>query len=173
MTLSACLVRPVVIVCAAGETVVGGRRGLRLRGEFVLPGGKNGLDIFQGRSGGERQCPLAGILEPLCRIFVSQLQQSQAGFIPLLLDLVAAENGMDSTFRAAANLTGLADKPFPVPLHIFLVVRRHVLLNGAVLVEFAVQPGMGTDPAPIVEYLTVALVKRTSTFWRIYSKGTE
>ena len=28
-------------------TVLGGRRGLRLRGEFVLPGGKNGLDIFQ------------------------------------------------------------------------------------------------------------------------------
>ena len=28
-----------------------------------------------------------------------------------------------------------------------------MLLNGAVLVEFAVQPGMGTDPAPIIEYL--------------------
>ena len=56
-----------------------------------------------------------------------------------------AEDGTDSTFRAAANLTGPADKPFSVPLRIFLVVRRHMLLNGAVLVEFAIQSGMGTN----------------------------
>lgn len=83
----------------------------------------------------------------------ASFSKSHAGFIPLLLHLVAAEDGVDSTFRAAANLTGPADKPFPVPLHIFLVVRRHVLLNGAVLVESSVQPWMGTDPAPIVEHL--------------------
>ena len=41
----------------------------------------------------------------------------------------------------------------PVPLPIFLVVRRHVLLNGAILIEYAVQFEKETKLASIDEYL--------------------
>ena len=79
-----------------------GRRGLRLRGEFVLPGGKNGLDIFQGRSGGELQCPLGDII--FCHI-------AGKGFVGIGIctsqevpanNFVAKENGIDKNILDCA-----------------------------------------------------------------------
>lgn len=53
---------------------------------------------------------------------------------------------MDNDLRVVAHLSGPMDKPFAVPLDILLVVRRHMFLNGAVLVESPILSGVGTDP---------------------------
>ena len=70
-----------------------------------------------------------------------------------MLYLVAAENGLDSDLRVASDFTGPVNELFTVPLDILLVLWRHMLLNCAVLVKPAVQPGMGTDAVSTVEDL--------------------
>ena len=51
-----------------------------------------------------------------------------------------------------ADLLRLADKTFPVPRQIFLVLQRHMALFCAILVRAAEQPGMGCDPGSSKEY---------------------
>ena len=45
----------------------------------------------------------------------------------------------------ATNLSSPMGKPLAIPLHILLVVGRHMFLNSAVLVEPSVQSMVGTD----------------------------
>ena len=73
--------------------------------------------------------------------------------VALLLYFVAAENGLDSDLRVAADFTGPVNEPFTIPLDILLVLWRHMLLDRTVLVKPSVQPGMGTDSASTVENL--------------------
>ena len=73
--------------------------------------------------------------------------------VALLLHFVAAENGLDCDLRIAADFTGPVNEPFTIPLDILLVLWRHVLLDRAVLVKPAVQPGMGTDSVSTAENL--------------------
>ena len=81
------------------------------------------------------------------------LSQTHARLVALLLYFVAAENGLDSDLRVAADFTGPVNEPFTIPLDILLVLWRHVLLDRAVLVKPSVQPGMGTDSVSTVENL--------------------
>lgn len=73
--------------------------------------------------------PFAGILQPFRGVFVCQLQQTHAGLVALLLYFVAAENGLDSDLRVAADFTGPVNEPFTIPLDILLVLWRHMLLD--------------------------------------------
>ena len=73
--------------------------------------------------------------------------------VALLLYFVAAENGLDSDLRVAADFTGPVNEPFTIPLDILLVLWRHMLLDRTVLVKPSVQPGMGTDSVSTVENL--------------------
>ena len=86
-------------------------------------------------------------------VLVCQLQQTHTGLVALLLYLVAAENGLDSDLRVAADFTGPVNEPFTIPLDILLVLWRHMLLDRTVLVKPSVQPGMGTDSVSTVENL--------------------
>lgn len=83
----------------------------------------------------------------------TNFRQTHAGHISLLLHFVAAENGIDNTLRVAAHFSGPVNKTLSVPMDILLVVGRHMVLNGAVLVESSVQPGVGTDLVSGVEHL--------------------
>ena len=87
------------------------------------------------------------------RIAICQFQQCHTGLVALLLYFVAAENGLDSDLRVAADFTGPVNEPFTVPLDILLVLWRHMRLDRAVLVKPSVQPGMGTDSVSTVENL--------------------
>ena len=120
-----------------------------IRDDLILSGCKNRLDILEGGTWRIFQCPLTGVLQSLRRVFIRQLQQTHAGLVALLLHLVAAENGLDHGLGVASNFPGPMNEAFPVPLDILLVVGRHMLLDGAVLVESAVQSGMRTDPFPL------------------------
>ena len=68
-------------------------------------------------------------------VHVCQPQQTHAGLVALLLYLVAAENGLDSDLRVAADFTDPVNEPFTVPLDILLVLWRHMLLECTVLVK--------------------------------------
>ena len=81
------------------------------------------------------------------------LSQTHARLVALLLYFVAAENGLDSDLRVAADFTGPVNEPFTIPLDILLVLWRHMLLDRTVLVKPSVQPGMGTDSVSTVENL--------------------
>ena len=87
------------------------------------------------------------------RIAICQFQQCHTGLVALLLYFVAAENGLDSDLRVAADFTGPVNEPFTIPLDILLVLWRHMLLDRTVLVKPSVQPGMGTDSVSTVENL--------------------
>lgn len=52
-------------------------------------------------------------------VYLCQLQQTHAGIVALLLYLVAAENGLDSDLRVAADFTGPVNELFTVPLDMF------------------------------------------------------
>ena len=119
-----------------GESVLGGGCSCRtlLRDGFILARCQNSLDILERRAGCVFQCPFAGILQPFRGVFVCQLQQTHSGLVALLLYFVAAENGLDSDLRVAADFTGPVNEPFTIPLDILLVLWRHMLLDRAVLV---------------------------------------
>ncbi len=114
---------------------------------------------------------LAGVLQSFWGIFVCQLKQARSGLISLLSCLLAAENGTNNDLCITSYLPGPMDRPFSAPLDVFLVVGRHVLLNGAVVVESSVQSGMREDLVSFVEHFAVALVIRTFTLLRIHRPG--
>ena len=146
---SANTMRLVTLVCADGTVrVMGGAIRIGRKGECA-----DSLNILERRPGCVFQCPFASILQPFRSVLVCQLQQTHAGLVALLLYFVAAENGLDSDLRVAADFTGPVNEPFTIPLDILLVLWRHMLLDRAVLVKPAVQPGMGTDSVPAVENL--------------------
>ena len=93
--------------------------------------------------------------------------------VALLLYFVAAENGLDSDLRVAADFTGPVNEPFTIPLDILLVLWRHMLLDRTVLVKPSVQPGMGTDSASTVENLYRGFGESDIHLCWMYSKGTE
>lgn len=107
--------------------------------------------FFERRAGRVFQCPFAGIFQPFQGVLVCQPQQIHAGLVALLLYFVAAENGLDSDLRVAADFTDPVNEPFTVPLDILLVLWRHMLLECTVLVKSAVQPEKGTDAVSTVE----------------------
>ena len=104
---------------------------------FILAGCQNSRDIFERRGGRVFQCPFAGIFQPFQGVLVCQPQQIHAGLVALLLYLVAAENGLDSDLRVAADFTDPVNEPFTVPLDILLVLWQHMLLECTVLVKSA------------------------------------
>ena len=55
------------------------------------------------------------ILQPFRGVLVCQLQQTHTGLVALLLYLVAAENGLDSDLRVAADFTGPPLPPSKLP----------------------------------------------------------
>ena len=121
MFQSASLVPPSVIRSSTGESVPGGGRSSRtlLRDGLILARCQNSLDILERRAGCVFQCPFAGILQPFRGVFVCQLQQTHARLVALLLYFVAAENGLDSDLRVAADFTGPVNELFTVPLDMF------------------------------------------------------
>ena len=84
-----------------------------------MAGCQNSLDILERRVGRVFQCPFAGIFQPFRGVLVCQLLQTHAELVALLLYLVAAENGLDSDLRVAADFTGPVNELFTVPLDMF------------------------------------------------------
>lgn len=122
---------PSVILSSTGEAILGGGcGGCTLFGNgLFLAGCQNSLDILERGP-----------------------QQSHTGLVALLFYLVAAENGTNYDSSVAAHLSSPVGEAFTVPLDILLVVGRHMLLNGAVLVDSSMQPRVGADALPSVKH---------------------
>ena len=155
MFLSALLVPPSVVVSPTSKAVLGGGPvdNILLRDDLVLTGCQNRLNVLERRPWCVVQCPLTGVFQSFKGVFVCQLQQTHAGLVSLLFYLVAAENGLDNDLRMTAHLSSPMDKPFSVLLDILLVLRRHMFLDRAVLVESSVESRVRTDPVSTKENL--------------------
>lgn len=96
--------------------------------------------------------PFTGRFQSGGGIFICGFQQRHTGFVSLLFHLVGGQEQIYNGSGIRADLSGPTEKPFSVPLQIFLVFRRHMALICAILVRAAEQPGMGCDPGPAKEY---------------------
>lgn len=84
---------------------------------------------------------------------ISEFQKLHTDFAALLLDLVASENGSDNSFGIVPDLSRLFYEVLAVPLHVLLVVRRHVVFHRAVLIRPAIESGVRADVVCVKENL--------------------
>ena len=103
------------------------------------------------------QCSFTGAFKALCRVFVGELQKSHAGFVALLLYLVAYENSSDNRFGIVPDLGCPLNETLTVPLDVLLMVWRHVIFHGAVLICSAMESGVRADTVPVKENLHSSL----------------
>lgn len=70
-----------------------------------------------------------------------------------LFDFVAAKDGRNACLCVCSDLFGPLTESVSVPLHVLLMIERHMLLYGAVLVDVTVKSAMGADAIPVKEHL--------------------
>ena len=83
----------------------------------------------------------------------SEFQKPHTDFVALLLNLVASENGSDNSFGIVPDLSCPFYEALAVPLHVLLVVRRHVVFHSAILIRPAIESGVGADAVCVKENL--------------------
>lgn len=120
---------------------------------LVLTGLQYGLNGFVAGTRRVEQGLGAGCFQPFLRILLGKLQQRHAGPVALLLDLVACKNCFHHCGGIGSNLSSPFPEAFTVPLHILLMLWRHMLFRRTVLTATTMQADMRAYPAAIVEYL--------------------
>lgn len=80
---------------------------------------------------------------------------------------------IDHSVRIYANPLSQFAEVVAIPLQILLVVFRHMLCNGAILSRASFQTMVGSNAVMVVKISMVVSVTFTSTFFLMYSYGTE
>ncbi len=111
------------------------------------------LYIFQRRTRRKGQRLPTSVFKPFGRILVRKFQYPHARFVALLLYLVTGEQRIDYGVSVLTDLLRPSAETVAVPLHILLVVGRHMRFCCTVLIGSAVQTRMRTDTVASVENL--------------------